>query len=154
MDKRSIAVLASAVALMSGCGGDEQEESLTRAVLIKRGDAICVKANEQSKKRYDDLMRKNTSRQAAKRSFEEEGIEVGEEVLVPNAEEQAEGLSELPPPDGDEAEIEAIVEAIEAGIAKANSDPGSFYSDEYPFDEANLLMVEYGFKVCGGGNRT
>lgn len=155
MSKRSIAVLASAVALaiLSGCGSSNDEESLTKAEFIKQGDAICTESNNQSAKQYRILAKANNGKKAPEKSLEEEGIEVGEKVLVPNAEMRAEGLAELQPPEGDEEEIAAIVSAIEAGVEKTKADPSSFYSKNYPFDEANKLMIKYGFQVCGGVNR-
>jgi hypothetical protein len=151
MSKRSIAVLAGAVALafLSGCGGGDDEEALTRAQFIKQGDAVCTEANERSAKLYNAFLKENATSSGPKKSFEEEGIEVGEKVIVPNAELQAAGLAELPPPEGEEEKVDAIVGAIEAGLTKVKANPSSFYGKSYPFEEANRLMSEYGFEVCG-----
>lgn len=155
MIQRSTTVLASVaiLALLLGCGSSESDETLTKAEFIKRGDAVCTQANKQSAERYSSLAKQNVSN-GSKRSVEEEGIEVGEEVLVPNAEWQAEGLAELSPPEGDETEVDAIVSSIEEGVKQANADPSSFYGKDYPFDEANRLMRDYGFQVCGRTNPT
>ncbi len=158
MSKQSIGVLTGVLALgfLAACGSGD-EGSLTKAEFIERGDAVCTAANKQSAKRYSALAKANEEKasdgnQRQERTLEEEGIEVGEKVIVPNAEDQADGLAGLSSPEGDETKIDAIVGAIEAGVAKATSDPSSFYGKSYPFDEANQLMREYGFKVCGGTN--
>ena len=73
------------------------------------------------------------------------------QVVAPAIQRQAEEIDALGAPSGDEEEVEAIVEALEAGAEEAEEDPGTIVEGKTsgPFAEANKLAGEYGFKVCG-----
>jgi hypothetical protein len=69
--------------------------------------------------------------------------------LIPSVEDQVQQISELPPPAGDEEQVQAILDAAQQGIEEGKSDPQSFQKSD-PFAEANKLAVQYGMKECGG----
>ena len=48
------------------------------------------------------------------------------EVVAPAIGEQAEAISELGAPSGEEEAVEAIVEAVESGAEEAEENPSSF----------------------------
>lgn len=157
MGGRFLAILAGIAVLAmvaGGCGGDEEaggETTVTKAQFIKQADALCVKANKRFGREFKAFAKENQQKQPGK-SVRAEGIEVGEEIFVPNAESRAEALAELPPPSGEEDRIAAILEAIEEGVEKAEENPASLYSrTNYPFARANQLQQDYGFRFCGAG---
>ena len=157
MSKRIITMLVALVALAAvaaGCGDDEDAgaETLTKAEFIKRGDAMCQRANKEFQRDLQALGTENRKKGVTGRTLREEGIEISEKIFLPNTQSRADRLAAIPPPSGDEGEIEAIVKAIERGIAKGEEDPNTLFNQNaYPFDEANQLQQKYGFKVCGAG---
>ncbi len=160
MSKRLIAVLAGIVAIAviaAGCGSSssgstssESSSSLTKAEFIKAADAVCEKGNESITGEAEEFAEENNIDTEKPTTAEQE--EVVSEVVGPAIRQQAEDISALGAPSGEEAEVEAIVEAVEAGAEEAEEDPGSLVEGEGggPFAEANKLAKAYGLKVCGG----
>lgn len=141
----SVAV-ATVAFLVVGCGGGDDETALTKAQFIKQADAICKKADVVQGKALVKLEEEKKMEDRPKAEQGELTTTVGLEPML----EEAEGIAELPAPEGDEAEIEAIVSAIEAGVKRARSEPDVFVSQEGPdyFAEADKLARKYGMKAC------
>jgi hypothetical protein len=139
-----VGVLALA-AIASGCGsgGDER---LTKAEFIEQADAICKQANNRIRKEYEAFVKENVGQNGVSRA---QGTEVGENILLPNVQSQAEEVRELEPPEVDEDQIAAMLDAFEAGVRKGREEPKSLFSADYPLDEANAMAHKYGLKVCG-----
>lgn len=154
MNKASLAALAVLVALaalVAGCGGgddttDETTVTLTKTEFIKQGDAICKEANEDNEAEAEEYAEENgfTLEKASKEELEEA---VGD-VLVPSLERQADELSELGAPEGDEEQVEEIIVALEDATAEIEDDPGAVFSGK-TLDKPEKLAGAYGFKVCG-----
>jgi hypothetical protein len=157
MGKRLIAAFLGVVvvaAIVAGCGGSssdssstatssgEGSSSLSKAGFVKQGDALCSKNNTVIAKEAE----KFTPGAGANAGAAEEELVRG--VFAPGIDRQAEEISSLGAPSGEEAEVEAIAEAIEAGAQRAEENPSSF--GKGAFAEASELARAYGFKVCGG----
>lgn len=170
MRHRTIATLLALAAfavLVAGCGssgggssssgesssaGGEGSSSLTKAELIKQGDAICKQGNEDVEGEANEFAKENGIDVNKPSTSEQE--EVVSEVIGPAIMRQAEKIAELGAPSGEEEEVEAIVAAVEAGAEEAEQEPGSILNGKGggPFAEANKLASAYGFKVCGSGS--
>jgi hypothetical protein len=131
----------AAAIVASGCGsGDDSEAALTKAQFIKQGDQICAKFQEEQLKGL--------------REYAKEHPNAGQDDLVvfvglPPINKAIEGLESLNPPPADEAEVETMITAMEDAVDKAEADPQAIVSGESnPFDKADRLAAEYGFKVC------
>ena len=134
----------SAAAL--GCGGDD-EEPLSKAEFIKQGDAICKKSGDKvdaaAEKQFADLGRGETPSPSEIEAF-------AEETLVPEVSGQLEDLRELPAPEGDEDRVNEIFDAAEEALGKVEDDPAVLLEQGGdPFESANELASDYGFKECG-----
>jgi hypothetical protein len=147
--RRSNWVLAAAVVLgllAPGCGASDSSDdatTLTKAGLIKRGDAICQRANELEVTRLEALERSN----GAKESTPAEQLR---EVILPAVRTEMEEIGELHPPRDDEDELKAIVAALEAGVLEGEKNLSSLLDgSSRQFAKAFALMQGYGFKVCG-----
>jgi len=141
-----------AVALVAaGCGSsDDETESgaLTKVEFIKQGDAICKQGSEQIEEDVDEFAKENDV--DTSNPSQEEQEEVILTAVVPSLQTQADELNDLSAPSGEEAEIAAIVEALEAGIEKIEDDPGTLaQAGGGPLAKANELAGEYGFEECG-----
>ena len=72
-------------------------------------------------------------------------------VLGPALQKQADEISALGAPDGEEEKTEAVIEALEAGAEELEDDPASLLKESGtgPLDKANELANKFGFKQCG-----
>lgn len=138
-----MAAAVVALLLIAGCGGGDSTTALTKAQFIKQADAICEKTDKDAVAAMGQAAKEEKT--AAGKSGEEQ---ISAAVLLAGlgvVQQEAEELAELGVPSGDEAEIEAIVDGIEAAAAKAEKDPRHL---EAAFAEVNKLAAKYGFKAC------
>ncbi len=171
MFSRITTLLALALAtglIAAGCGDDDDDtaattspptttagatgatgatgEPLSKDEFITEADAIC-KAGD---KKIDAAAQETFSGGGQPSQAEQEQF-VTEDV-VPNIQEQIDGLRALTPPEGDEDEVSAILDSAQDAIDQTESDPGALTEGgDDPFSEANQLAEEYGLEVCGQG---
>ncbi|MGC1166548.1 MAG: hypothetical protein WA862_10610 [Solirubrobacterales bacterium] len=154
MSKRLILLLAGVMAIaavVAGCGGsDDSTETvvLTKAEFIEQGDAICAKGSKQIEEEADEFAADNDI--DTSNPSKEEQEEVITTVVAPALQTQADEITELGAPDGEEERVTAIIEALEAGAQELEDEPGALLESEGdPLGEANKLANEFGFKECG-----
>jgi ABC-type glycerol-3-phosphate transport system substrate-binding protein len=130
-------------------GGETSTASLTKPELIKQGDEICTTGNEAIEEEAEAFAEENEI--DIEKATTEQQEEVVAQVVAPEIKAQAEEIAALGAPSGDEDEVEAIVTAVEDAAAEAEEDPSLIVEEEGagPFQEANELATDYGFKVCG-----
>ena len=136
-----LAVGACLLAVISGCGGSEAAEiHLTKKQFLKRGEEICSNAENEQFEGAGRYMEKHPG--------------AGEKELVipvglPPIEKEAEELKALAVPKGDEAEIEAFINALEDALEAAKADPKVVLASQAnPFKKPDKLASEIGFSVC------
>lgn len=139
----------------AGSDGDDTSaqadgQPLTKAQLIEEGDKICRRT---SAKIIEDWQREkeNYGRGFGAQPSEKQNEEGLVDLVLPAIQEEAEEMAELVPPPADEAKIDAIVVALEKGVAQSEANPGAAFAPgaKNPLDEASKLSKAYGFKVCG-----
>lgn len=165
--------LTAAIALASGCGGGSdttetasQAESsssssqtqatkvvlkpqapLTKEQFIQRADANCAKSYEER----GNALFKYTRRAASLSESEKE--QVVSKVVIPSFRRDLEALEAFAKhsaPKGDEAKLEALLEAYAAELAEAEENPALVLaSAPEQFAETTKLAREYGFQSCG-----
>lgn len=143
----AVGLVVASVAIV-GCGGgdDDSEETLTKVEFVEQGDAICEKAEKQSETEAEEFAEENGF--DLEKATEEELEDAIAEVLVPALNRQAAEIDALGAPEGDEEKVDAIVVALEDGVAEVEDDP-SLVFDGSPLKEASQLAKDYGFEVCG-----
>lgn len=152
MSKLLTAAVAAAVlaALVAGCGGGDETTdetvTLTKTEFIKQGDAICKESGDQSEKEAEEFAEENGF--TLEKASEEQLEEAVAAVLVPTLRQQADEIEALGAPDGDEKQVEAILDSLEGATDEIEGDPSVVFKEEV-FDEPNELAEDYGFKVCG-----
>jgi len=130
------------VALLGGCGGGDDEASLTKAEFIKQGDAICAEAEEKKNAALEKAFQKKEN-QSSQKAVQERLVT---EVALPPVATMAEELADLGAPDD---QASAIVEGYEEAVEEIEADPAAAVaSEEGPFKEPNELAADYGFKEC------
>jgi hypothetical protein len=156
LSKRLFALLAGVMAIAivaAGCGSSSDDSTetvvLTKTEFIKEGDAICAKGTETLNQEAEDFAEENdVDTDNPSKGDQEEVITT---VIGPALQSQADELSALGAPEGEEETVEAIVEALEEGAQELEDDPASLLEESAsgPLDEANKLASAFGFEECG-----
>lgn len=155
MSKRLIAALFGVLAIAlvaAGCGSSSDDSTgastaLTKPELIKQGDAICEKGNKAIEAEAEEFAEENNVDTENPTKAQQEEVIV--DVVAPGVRKQVEEIGDLTPPSGDEAEIEAMVAAVEKGSDELESDPAKLIEGTNPLAQGSKLANAYGFKECG-----
>jgi hypothetical protein len=143
-----VAVSVAAALALGACGGDDDDgESISKQEFVAQADEIC----EESDARIEAEGRKVF---ANRRPSQQEIVTYMEEVVIPEVTQQVDAVDQLPVPEGDEEQIQAVVDSAREGLETAEADPARFAGtegedSEDPFDEASRLAGEYGIQECG-----
>lgn len=157
MNKRLIALFACLVPfalIAAGCGSSDNTEStataLTKAEFLKQGNAICAKGNEEIEEEFETFVKKSNLKKSEEPSNAEKE-EIAENILIPKIQQQIDGIRALGAPEGEEEQVEEILDAAEEALNKVEEDPVAFISEEnnQAFEKVNQLSREYGLTVCG-----
>jgi hypothetical protein len=148
--KQAITLFAAALAVamvVTGCGGgDSSTASITKAKFIKQADAACKKGEEEIQKNFAVYVKKHK----VEKPTEDDYAELIEVVLLPSAEQEIDDIRALGAPSGDEDQVEALLEAREASLEKAQAEPKLVIQNSKKiFGEASQMADEYGLKDCG-----
>lgn len=141
------ALLLSLTLAMAGCGGDTegdnegdaQPEAISKADFTAQAEEICADGNAEISAGADAL---------GEDPAQEQIEQFAADVIVPNLQAQHDDLAELGAPEGDEAEVESILDSLQEGIDAVEADPSLITSSDDPFAEASDLAAEYGLAAC------
>lgn len=161
MSKRLIVLLAGVLALAiaaAGCGSTDDstdtdtasaEVTITKEQLIAQGDAICKQGNEEIEEGFESYAEENDIPKNQEPN-DEQGVEIVEMVLVPNLKTQAELIRGLGAPEGDEEQVEELLDSLDEAIETAEDDPEALFNEDTdPFGDVNQQAQDYGFSECG-----
>jgi hypothetical protein len=161
LSKRLIVLLAGVLALAiaaAGCGSSDDstetdtasaEVTITKEQLIAQGDAICKQGNEEIEEGFESYAEENDIPENQEPS-DEQGVEIVETVLVPNLTTQSELIRGLGIPEGDEEQVEELLDSLDGAIETAEEDPEALFNEDTdPFGDVNQLAQDYGFSECG-----
>jgi uncharacterized phage infection (PIP) family protein YhgE len=179
--RRAIVLLALALVVAAGCGGDgddstevvtatddttevvtataptETTEPLTKAEYIEQADAICGDFNSQLESLNEEVQRQLTDR-----DFEAAADTLSEAVEVSRS--GIEQLEALPKPAGDETVLDQLDDARQQIIALLASNEDAIREEAFvrirsllrelqaADQRADGIATGYGFKVCGQGD--
>ncbi len=157
MSKRLIALFAGVIAIAliaAGCGSSSDSSStttasITKAQLIKQGDAICAAGNKEIEAEFEAYAKKNGLSEN-KEPTKAQQTELGETILIPSVQKQVDEIRALGAPSGEEEEVTAILDTVQEEIEQTEEEPATLASsNSEPFAKGNKMAQEYGFKVCG-----
>lgn len=137
-------LLIVALLAVAGCGGGDETTSLTKAEFTKQANAAC---KEHSKER-DELFKKVSNELDPSEVTRKDQEMLISEVLLPPYEKNIESLESLGAPEGDEKEIEALIEAMEGSVEKVEAQPLVALRTTSQFAEPNALAKNYGLDDC------
>jgi hypothetical protein len=140
-----VAGLMAMALVASGCGsGGETTASLSRSQFIKQANAMCKRQEED---RNAVIRAAIEGRDQSKVLPLAQREKVILEILPPY-EEVPEKLEAMGPPEGDDGQVEAIIEAMEQAAREVKANPGAALKSTKQFFQANKLSSEYGLTEC------
>lgn len=156
MRPRLVVALGGLIAtfILAGCGGSSSSsstsgEALSKSQFLAQGNAICAKGEEEIQAAGKKVF---TSSKAPSQATQEK---FATDTIIPNVQQQIDGIEALTPPSGDESQVKAITDAAQSALDKAKSDP-TLLTDQGngadPFAQANKLADAYGLDKCGSGS--
>lgn len=140
-----LALLIGALVVVgaSGCGSGSSDAP-TKAAFIKRADVICEQRKNEEIAAFSTYLAKsqkqNLSGQAQAR-FVIGGVFQPIEAMTGE-------IRDLGSPDGDEDQVNEIVEAFEDIVKEGRANPAKVFSAEAPYGSADKLAAAYGLKAC------
>jgi hypothetical protein len=147
-----------ALAIVAGCGSSDDstdtdttsvDVTITKEQLIAQGDAICKQGNEEIEEGFESYAEENGIPKNQEPS-DEQGVEIVETVLVPNLKTQAELIRGLGAPEGDEEQVEELLDSLDEAVETAEDDPEALFNEDTdPFGDVNQQAQDYGFSECG-----
>lgn len=154
--KASAIIVAVAVLVLAGCGGDDgagdetegiavSTGSLAKAQFLKQANAICQAGTEEVQAGFIAGLRRGQGQT----SQDEQAKEIVDEVLVPAYEKQIDEIAALGAPQGDEEEITLILNEIDRALREAESQPLDAIRGANPFASAAKEASAYGLSACG-----
>ena len=154
MKRNALWLLAAVLAIgliAAGCGdddddGDEGGDAPTKEEFIAEADQICSDGDAEIEAAAEETFGQSDQPPTA---AEQEQFAADE--VIPNIQEQVDGIDELTPPEGDEDQVQAIVDAAREGLEAGKEDPSLFLGNEDPLAEASQLARDYGLTACGEG---
>jgi hypothetical protein len=154
MYRRTFAIFISVLAvaaIAAGCGSsdDSSTSSLTKAEFIKQASDVCKEINKESQDKLQAAIKTQENVPPAK-NVDQVGIEerLISTIVVPALTKQNEELTKLGAPEGDEGEVDAILEALEKVTKEAEENPIGVTSKADPFLEVDQLSKGYGLDAC------
>jgi hypothetical protein len=126
----------------TGATGAVSGEPLSHEEFVTQADAICKAGDKEIDSEAQQIFSGGEPSEAEQEQFVTE-------TVIPNVQEQVDGIAALTPPGGEEEEVQAIVDAANDALAEIEQDPAAFVSGSNPFAEANRLARDYGLEVCG-----
>ena len=137
-------VIALAVA---GCGSSDDDSSsddsstaeISKTDFVTQANAICKSSNDAINSAAGKVL-SNQPSQAETEDF----ITT---TVIPQVETQLSGIRELGVPEGDEDQVNALLDEADSAVEAVKEDPAAAASGD-PFAEANKLATEYGLTEC------
>jgi hypothetical protein len=135
-------VLAALALGATACGSDD-ESTITKEDFIAQANEICKTAQEETDAAAEEAL--------SNQPTDEEIATFWNETAQSSIEGQVQQIRDLGTPEGDEAEIDAMLAEVESAIAETQEavDEGTVGEGPDPFAEADRLAADYGLTECG-----
>jgi hypothetical protein len=146
---RARATLATGAVLLigaAGCGGGDDDKSLSRAEYLKQGNAICKKGNAEI-----DAAGRKVANGGRPTPAQIKAFATG--TLIPNVEAQIKDLRALKAPKEDADKFSALYDEADAALERIKGNPALVAADgpADPFFAVNKKASAYGLTECGSG---
>ncbi|MGK2956594.1 MAG: hypothetical protein ACSLFI_13120 [Solirubrobacterales bacterium] len=132
---------------VAGCGGsddDSSDDSITKTEFVAQANAICAESNTAIESAESEAFSGNQQPTDA-------DIEAFvNDTVIPQVDEQLTSIEELGAPEGEEDQVNEILDAANQALDEAKTDPASLAGNADPFADANKLAAAYGLNECAG----
>jgi hypothetical protein len=141
-----IGVVIVLTALISGCGsgGDTSTAALTKSQFLQQGNAICEKGEVERLQAMEGEYASLSSGGLSEAEVQEKLLTVS---LVAY-DKTVSRLSELEAPEGEEKNVEELIQAMEGASQAASAHPREALQGGVTFRKANKLLNDYGLDKC------
>ena len=153
-----IAAISAVTALyVAGCGDDGDEtttttstSALTKQEFVRNANKICKSSNDKIERASSQFFA-NAPRN--KKPPTEEIEQFGRKTVFPTIQAEIDRIRALGAPQGDEDEVNAILEAAQSGLDKLEQDPQQLAKRGAApaFKQARRLAGAYGLDQCAAG---
>jgi hypothetical protein len=154
----AITALSALVALsIAACGDDDEESTTTTTAAAPTKQQFIRDANKICKSSDDKIERASSQFFAnappSQEPAPEEIEKFGKRTVFPTIQVEIDRIKALGAPQGDEAQVSAILDAAQAGLEKLEQDPQQLAKGGAApaFEQAQKLAGDYGLDQCGGG---
>jgi len=138
----------------SGCGASEGT-AITRAEFIEDANAVCAKARKRIQAEFtaygegEEAREAERGQRAGELTANQVAANVGVKILVPAMRREVEELRSLGIPSKGEHQAEALLDAFDEGVERAEAHPERAARDgTEAFGEPGRLAREYGIESC------
>ena len=133
---RVLVIVSMAGVLLASCGDDE---SISKDDFLEQANAICEEGSDELEEATEDIDFED----------EEEATEFIEGEFRDSIQGQIDDIRDLGFPEGDEEELDEILNDAEEALEDLVDDPeAAFASGEDPFADVNEDLVDYGLDEC------
>lgn len=136
-----------------GCG--EGGTAITKAEFIERANAVCLKARNRIEAEFaaygesGEAKEVERAQRANELTANQAASKVAQRILIPATRQEVEELRDLGIPSEDEDRAEALLDAFEEGIEKAEAHPERAARDgTEAFGKPGRLAADYGIESC------
>jgi hypothetical protein len=153
-----LVIMALAISLvLAGCGGSSStaagngggtssRATITKAALIKKGDAICRRTDVAQKERLATYEKKHGGKPLVSPSAQEKSLAY---AALPPIATEIEAIAALGAPEGEVASVDAIVSGWRGALKQLEQKSSLLLgTTEGPFTAPDKLAGEFGFKDC------
>ena len=150
---RTLVIAGLALGLLAGCGDDEDEQSgLSKTEYIAKANASCARHERAAGAAFDRIVGGGRTTAAESQRFLSEAV-------VPALRDGTAERADLPAPEGDGNEIDAINAAARRAVAefsriasdRSRSAALMRGAEPDPAKKVDALNRRYGIDKCGGG---
>jgi hypothetical protein len=140
-----VAVLAVG-AIATGCGSsDDNGDSTTTAAISKT--AYVTQANQICKQGTAEI--DQAGKQLGNNVTNAQLEDFVANTLVPNTQQQVDGVKALGAPAGEEAQVNHLISVTQADLDQLKADPAKIH-DDHMFDDSNQAAKALGLNECAG----
>lgn len=141
-----VGMVAALALIAAGCGsGGDSTTTVTKAQFVKQVNALCL---EREKERADAVQSIISGLKPGEELSDARQAKMVTAIIVPSYTKMIANVKSLDAPEGDQAEIEKILKAMEQALKKVEADPRQAVFSVVMFEEANGLATKYGLKSC------
>jgi hypothetical protein len=139
-----LTLVLAALALGAAACGSDDESTIAKEDFIAQANEICKTITDETDAASEEALSDNPT-DAEIEAF-------WTDTARPGIEDQVDQIRELGAPEGDEAEIDALLAEVEAATEETQQavDAGTVGEGPDPFEKADQLSVDYGLTECGG----